>query len=159
MWGSERGRLPVGRPAGHAGKKPIEGEATAQKCKRRAATRQRRNAALAGGALLLILLVAFWSGIWPYLLAAGAVGGVVAGTWRLCRRDRFHRDADQRCRCEDAIQTGHCTLAEVDVMSGTEFEDHIAALCRRDGCTDVRRVGGTGDNGSTSSGVFRTAAH
>jgi restriction system protein len=64
------------------------------------------------------------------------------------RTGRLHRDADQRWRREDAIQAGHRTLAEVDRMSGTEFEDHGAALCRRDGCTDVRRVGGAGDNGA-----------
>lgn len=126
----------------------------AQKRKRRAAARQRRNAALAGGALLLILLVAFWSGIWPYLLAAVAVGGVSAGAWRLWRTDRFHRDADQRWRREDAIQAGHRTLAEVDRMTGTEFEDHVAGLCRRDGCTNVRRVGGTGDNGADVLGCL-----
>ncbi|WP_327290170.1 restriction endonuclease [Streptomyces sp. NBC_01198] len=120
----------------------------AQKRTRRTAARRRRNAALAGGALLLILLVAFWSAIWPYLLAALAVGGLSAGAWRLWRTDRLHRDADQRWRREDAIQGGHRTLAEVDAMSGTEFEDHVAALCRRDGCTEVRRVGGAGDNGA-----------
>ncbi|MER7109355.1 restriction endonuclease [Streptomyces sp. NPDC000229] len=33
-------------------------------------------------------------------------------------------------------------------MTGTEFEDLVASLCRRDGCTDVRRVGGANDNGA-----------
>ncbi|TQE24797.1 restriction endonuclease [Streptomyces ipomoeae] len=33
-------------------------------------------------------------------------------------------------------------------MSGTEFEEVVAELCRRDGCTQVRRVGGSGDNGA-----------
>jgi hypothetical protein len=44
-------------------------------------------------------------------------------------------------------------------MSGTDFEDHVAALCRRDGCTDVRRVGGPVTTVPMSSGGFRTAAH
>jgi restriction system protein len=88
-----------------------------------------------------------------------AVGGVGAGAWRWWRTARFHREADQRWRREDAIQAGHRTLAEVDAMSGTEFEDHVAALCRRDGCTDVRRVGGPVTTVPMSSGGFRTAAH
>lgn len=120
----------------------------AQRRRSRAAARRRRNASLAGGALLLVLLVALWSAVWPYLLGTVVVGGVGAGAWRLWRTDRFHRDADQRWRQEDAVQAGHRTLAEVDTMSGTEFEDHVAALCRRDGCTDVRRVGGAGDHGA-----------
>lgn len=33
-------------------------------------------------------------------------------------------------------------------MTGTEFEELVAALCRRDSCTEVRRVGGAGDNGA-----------
>ncbi|MFD8258706.1 restriction endonuclease [Streptomyces griseoluteus] len=33
-------------------------------------------------------------------------------------------------------------------MTGTEFEDFVVDLCRRDGCTDVRGVGGSHDNGA-----------
>lgn len=33
-------------------------------------------------------------------------------------------------------------------MTGTEFEELVASLCRRDGCTEVRRVGGSHDNGA-----------
>ncbi|MFJ4829319.1 restriction endonuclease [Streptomyces sp. NPDC088747] len=33
-------------------------------------------------------------------------------------------------------------------MTGTEFEELVASLCRRDGCIDVRRVGGANDNGA-----------
>ncbi|MFJ1594364.1 restriction endonuclease [Kitasatospora albolonga] len=46
------------------------------------------------------------------------------------------------------MRAGQRTLAEVDVMTGTEFEDFVVELCRRDGCTDVRRVGGSHDNGA-----------
>jgi restriction system protein len=120
----------------------------AQRRRNRAAARKRRNAGLAGGTLLLVLLVALLSAVWPYLLGVVAVAGVGTGAWRLWRAGRFHREADQRWRREDAVQAGHRTLAEVDTMSGTEFEDHVAALCRRDGCTDVRRVGGAGDHGA-----------
>ncbi|WP_369188913.1 restriction endonuclease [Streptomyces sp. R08] len=44
------------------------------------------------------------------------------------------------------MKAGHLTLAKVDAMTGTEFEDLVASLCRRDGCTQVRRVGGANDN-------------
>ncbi|WP_413754682.1 restriction endonuclease [Streptomyces sp. R-74717] len=33
-------------------------------------------------------------------------------------------------------------------MDDREFEEYIAQLCRRDGCTDVKRVGGAGDLGA-----------
>lgn len=33
-------------------------------------------------------------------------------------------------------------------MSGREFEELVAELCRRDGCTGVERVGGAGDLGA-----------
>ncbi|MDX3077866.1 restriction endonuclease [Streptomyces sp. MI02-7b] len=74
--------------------------------------------------------------------AAGTLG------WRLWRTDRRLRSADLTWRQEDAVRAGHRTLAEVDAMSGTEFEDLVAQLCRRDGCLEVRRVGGSGDNGA-----------
>ncbi|MET9881476.1 restriction endonuclease [Actinacidiphila glaucinigra] len=75
---------------------------------------------------------------------------MVAGTlgWRLWRTDQRLRSADRRWRQDDAIRAGHRTLPEVDAMSGTEFEDLVAQLCRRDGCLEVRRVGGSGDNGA-----------
>jgi restriction system protein len=128
----------------------------AKKRKRRTALRkrrvQRRNAALGGGAILLILMVALWSMIWPYLLAALAVGGLGTVAWRLWRTDRFHRGADRDWRKEDAILAGRRTLTEVDAMSGDDFEEYVAALCRRDGCLDVKRVGGSGDNGADVTG-------
>ncbi|MFI6582846.1 restriction endonuclease [Embleya sp. NPDC050493] len=33
-------------------------------------------------------------------------------------------------------------------MTGAQFEEPVAGLCRRDGFTEVRRVGGAGDNGA-----------
>jgi len=110
----------------------------------------RRRAGLAGGALLLgVLLVSgFWSVIWMYvvgLLALAVVGGSV---WWLWRTDRTVRNRDRVWRRDDAVAAGHRSLAEVDTMTGTQFEDLVAGLCCRDGCTDVRRVGGSGDQGA-----------
>jgi restriction system protein len=44
------------------------------------------------------------------------------------------------------------SLAAVDAMDGTAFEHHVAALCLRDGCTQVRVSGGAGDLGADVTG-------
>ncbi|CAL9484632.1 restriction endonuclease [Streptomyces sp. enrichment culture] len=119
---------------------------------RRTAARKRREqrvkAAATGGAVALVLLVAYWSEVWPYLLAALLLGGAGAGGWWLWRTDRLLRGGDGKWRREEAVRAGHRTLAEVDAMTGTEFEDFVVGLCRRDGCTEVRRVGGSHDDGA-----------
>ncbi|MGW6791284.1 restriction endonuclease [Streptomyces chartreusis] len=119
---------------------------------RGAAARRRRAARLksvaVGGGLVLVLLVVFWSVVWPYVTGAVLLGGVTAAGWWLWRTDRLVRGRDRLWRQEEAVKAGHRTLAEVDEMTGTEFEDLVASLCRRDGCTDVRRVGGANDNGA-----------
>ncbi|MGW1195448.1 restriction endonuclease [Streptomyces sp. NPDC002536] len=118
---------------------------------RRSAARRRREAMAkagsGGGVLLLIACVAFWSVVWPYLVAVGVTGALGALGWRLWRTDRLLRSRDRSRRRQEAVRAGHRTLADVDKMSGTEFEELVAELCRRDGCSEVRRVGGTGDQG------------
>ncbi|MCZ4608856.1 restriction endonuclease [Streptomyces sp. Lzd4kr] len=79
------------------------------------------------------------------LLAAAGIGWMV---WRLWRTDRLLRSRDTAWRRQEDIAAGQRTLAAIDTMSGTEFEEVVAELCRRDGCTEVRRVGGAGDNGA-----------
>ncbi|MET9860672.1 restriction endonuclease [Streptomyces smyrnaeus] len=96
----------------------------------------------------VVLLVAFWSTIWPYLVGTALAGGVGAAGWWLWRKDRAARSSDRRRRAEEAVKAGRRTLAEVDVMTGRDFEELVADLCRRDGCTAVRRVGGSHDNGA-----------
>lgn len=123
---------------------------------RRSAARRRRTAriktALAGGALLLGLMLVFWSAIWLYLIVISAVLGVGAlGVW-LWRTDRTIRRQDRRWREGDRISAGRRTLIEVDAMAGDDFEEFVADLCRRDGCTDIRRVGRTGDHGVDITG-------
>ncbi|MFF0063070.1 restriction endonuclease [Streptomyces sp. NPDC005279] len=43
-------------------------------------------------------------------------------------------------------------MAAIDAMNGSEFEEHIAGLLRRDGCTDVVVRGGHGDRGVDITG-------
>jgi restriction system protein len=128
------------------------GDAMAARRGRRSAARRRREARLkvvvGGGSLLLVLLVVFWSAVWLYVVCSLAVAGISALGWWLWRTDRLVRSGDMRWRQEEAVKAGRRTLAEVDVMTGTEFEDLVADLCRRDGCTEVRRVGGSHDNGA-----------
>ncbi|MEU6143944.1 restriction endonuclease [Streptomyces sp. NPDC047081] len=122
--------------------------AARRKTRRRRRTRGRTLPS--GGALLLGLLVlaVFWSRIWVYVVALAALAAAGGLGWWLWRTDRLVRGRDREWRREDAVAAGHRTLAEVDGMTGTEFEDLVAALCRRDGCADVRRVGGSGDQGA-----------
>ncbi|GAA0902872.1 restriction endonuclease [Streptomyces thermoalcalitolerans] len=101
-----------------------------------------------GGGLLLVLLVLFWRTVWPYVTGAVLLGCVGTAGWWLWRTDRLLRGRDRLWRQEEAVKAGHRTLAEVDTMTGTEFEELVARLCRRDGCTQVRRVGGAHDNGA-----------
>ncbi len=114
--------------------------------------RKRRKSKLQGGVIAgsvgVVLLVVSWSVIWPYLVGALVLGGVAGGGWWLWHTDRFIKGGDRQWRHDEAVRAGQRTLAEVDVMTGTEFEDFVVELCRRDGCTDVRRVGGSHDNGA-----------
>ncbi|WP_308119086.1 restriction endonuclease [Streptomyces sp. JJ38] len=94
------------------------------------------------------LLATFWSQVWPYLAGIGVLGCLCGGACWLWRTDRLARRRDLRWRREDAIQEGQRLLAEVDAMTWQEFEQYVAGLCRRDGCTDVEVSGKSGDLGA-----------
>ncbi|MFI6088024.1 restriction endonuclease [Streptomyces sp. NPDC051218] len=104
------------------------------------------------GAVLLLQLMLIWSPLRPYVAGALILGLLGSVLWWLWRTDRMARDRDRAWRKEDAVRTGHRSLTRADAMTGTEFEELVAGLCRRDGCTDVRRVGGAGDNGVDVAG-------
>lgn len=74
--------------------------------------------------------------IWIVLLAGGL------GMARLVAKDRKARErqAAWRVRAQQVSAYRH--------MTPTEFERALAELCRRDGCTGVRVVGGAGDLGA-----------
>ncbi|MFE5125005.1 MULTISPECIES: restriction endonuclease [Streptomyces] len=120
--------------------------------KRRRSVRKRRERrlkmSLIGGSGSVVLLIVFWQAIWPYLVGLLVLGLVAIGGWWLWRTDRLVKGRDRQWRQEQAVKAGHRTLNEVDAMSGGEFEDFIVELCRRDGCTEVRRVGGPHDDGA-----------
>lgn len=93
-------------------------------------------------------MVVFWSAVWPFLVGAFVLDGAGGAAWWLWRTDREVRERDHLWRQADRVENGRRTLADMDAMTGTEFEEQVAVLCRRDGCTDLRRVGGTNDNGA-----------
>ncbi len=119
---------------------------------RGAAARRRKAARRRSSAVAIVatavLLTALLPEVRPYFLAAALLAAAGAGGWWLWRKDRLTREQDRRWRQADRISAGRRTLAEVDAMTGTEFEELVAQLCRRDGCTEVRRVGGSHDNGA-----------
>ncbi|AWK09972.1 restriction endonuclease [Streptomyces spongiicola] len=115
---------------------------------------QRFKVGATAGGLGLVVLVTLWSVIWPYLVGALVLGGVAGSGWWLWRTDQFIRGGDRQWRHDEAVKAGRRKLAEVDVMTGREFEDFVVDLCRRDGCTDVRRVGGSHDNGADVLGTL-----
>ncbi|MCP3821497.1 restriction endonuclease [Streptomyces sp. A3M-1-3] len=43
-------------------------------------------------------------------------------------------------------------MASIDAMNWRKFEEHVAGLLRRDGCTDVQVHGGSGDRGADVTG-------
>ncbi|MEU9207866.1 restriction endonuclease [Streptomyces sp. NPDC048415] len=117
--------------------------------------RRRRKArlksAVIGGGVLLALLMMFWSAVWPHVTAALLLGGIGAMGWWPWRTepDRARTGPPlATLRRDGEVKAGRRTLAEVDAMTGTQFEELVASLCRRDGCTEVRRVGGSHDNGA-----------
>ncbi|MFC9680821.1 restriction endonuclease [Streptomyces sp. NPDC056948] len=122
----------------------------AAKRKSKAMRRQRtaRNKAAAGALATLVLLGLLRPVLLLYLGALLAAAGIGWMVWQLWRTDRLLRSRDAAWRRQEEIAAGQRTLAAIDAMFGTEFEEVVAELCRRDGCTQVRRVGGTGDNGA-----------
>ncbi|WP_406730013.1 restriction endonuclease [Streptomyces sp. NBC_01794] len=122
----------------------------AAKRKGKAVRRRRttRNKAAAGVLAALVLIGLLQPMLLLYLGALLAAAGIAWMVWRLWRTDRLMRSKDTTWRRQEEIAAGQRTLTAIDAMSGTEFEEAVAELCRRDGCTQVRRVGGAGDNGA-----------
>ncbi|MET7370803.1 restriction endonuclease [Streptomyces sp. NPDC005566] len=82
-------------------------------------------------------------------LAVVAAGVVVTGLVRAGRREA---QAEKARLAEEARRRARRSLDTVWAMNDRQFEEYVAELCRRDGCTDVKRVGGAGDLGADVTG-------
>ncbi|GGY32887.1 restriction endonuclease [Streptomyces tanashiensis] len=89
------------------------------------------------GALVLVLLAV--------LGAAGVVGGLV-------RSGRREAEAEKARLAEQARIQAVRSMEAVWAMDPLQFEEYVAELCRRDGCTEVRRVGAANDLGADVMG-------
>lgn len=78
-------------------------------------------------------------------LAAVVAAVVVTGLVRAGRREA---QAERARLAEEAQRQARRSLEVVWAMDDREFEEYVAQLCRRDGCTEVKRVGGSGDLGA-----------
>lgn len=78
-------------------------------------------------------------------LAAVVAAVVVTGLVRAGRREA---EAERARLAEQAQRQARRSLEAVWAMDDREFEEYVAQLCRRDGCTEVERVGGSGDLGA-----------
>jgi restriction system protein len=77
----------------------------------------------------------------PVIICAAVVFVVLlAVSAELVRRDRRRARERERIRLTTALQLAQITPAE--------FEQLLASLCERDGCKEVRVVGGAGDLGA-----------
>ncbi|MGW9031857.1 restriction endonuclease [Streptomyces sp. NPDC055722] len=87
----------------------------------------------------------------PLLVAAVAAGGVYL-VRRARKAEQRRLEAEQYrlevARLAQIREVQSREIARYHTMSPGEFEHAIAYLCQRDGCTDVRVVGGAGDLGA-----------
>ncbi|MFF0109753.1 restriction endonuclease [Streptomyces hirsutus] len=81
---------------------------------------------------------------------AAAVAAVVAAG--LVRAGRREARAERARLAEEARRRARRSLDAVRAMDDRGFERYVADLCRRDGRTDVTRVGGAGDLGADVTG-------
>nr|BFD83810.1 hypothetical protein StreXyl84_32110 [Streptomyces sp. Xyl84] len=74
------------------------------------------------------------------------------GVQHIERRLRQHHNRLRRLESPLPNRPLAGVMAAMDAMTGREFEHHIAALLRRDGCTDVVVLGRHGDRGVDITG-------
>jgi restriction system protein len=88
------------------------------------------------------------------LLVALAVAVAAVVVTGLVRAGRREAQAEKARLAEEERRQARRSLDAVWVMDDREFEEYIAELCRRDGCTNVKRVGGAGDLGADVIGYL-----
>ncbi|WP_406290615.1 restriction endonuclease [Streptomyces sp. NBC_00209] len=111
---------------------------------RRQRQRDRHVLVLGAGVLGIAALWAVVAWLVAHLWAMVMLGAVavVAATWFVNQhrqRQAWGRVQRQALRYE---------LPQIDALSHRDFEYAVRDLMRRDGCTDARQVGGSGDNGA-----------
>ncbi|WP_406303719.1 restriction endonuclease [Streptomyces sp. NBC_00885] len=103
----------------------------------------RRKTGLTAGGVAAALFV-LWEYPWLFLGSVGAVAVGVMG-WLVLQAHRRERDGDRAWRAKDRRMDLERSMTVIDDMSWQDFEHYVAELCRRDGCTNVTVVGGSGD--------------
>ncbi|GGZ20655.1 restriction endonuclease [Streptomyces poonensis] len=88
------------------------------------------------------------------LLVGLAVIVLGAFAARRVRSGRREAQAEKVRLAEEARRQARRSLDTVWAMDDRQFEMFVAELCRRDGCTEVERVGGAGDLGADVTGVL-----
>ncbi|WP_310717146.1 restriction endonuclease [Streptomyces lydicus] len=86
------------------------------------------------------------------LLVASAVVVAAVVVTGLIRAGRREAEAERVRLADEARRQARRSLDAVWAMDDRQFEQYVAELCRRDGCTGVRRVGGAGDLGADVTG-------
>lgn len=84
-------------------------------------------------------------------LVVAAIGIIVT---KLVNAGRREAQAEKARLAEEARRQARRSLDAVWSMDDRQFEEYVADLCRRDGCTDVKRVGGAGDLGADVTGLL-----
>ncbi|MFJ1811413.1 MULTISPECIES: restriction endonuclease [unclassified Streptomyces] len=84
-------------------------------------------------------------------LAVMVVGTVAASLVRAGLREA---QAEKARLAQESRRQARRSLEAVWAMDDRRFEEFVAGLCRRDGCTDVKRVGGAGDLGADVTGLL-----
>ncbi len=82
-------------------------------------------------------------GLLELLAVVLAAAGVGAGWWQRRKRSRAAAAHDYRLQVARSAE-----IAPYQQMNAKEFERALGFLCERDGCTQVRVVGGGGDLGA-----------
>ncbi|MFF4350419.1 restriction endonuclease [Streptomyces sp. NPDC001530] len=82
-----------------------------------------------------------------------------AGVQTVERRLRQHHARLQRLEGPREERPLAGVMASIDAMNGREFEEYVAELLRRDGCTDVVLRGGRGDRGIDITGRTADGRH
>ncbi|MGW2680762.1 restriction endonuclease [Streptomyces sp. NPDC001436] len=77
-----------------------------------------------------------------------AVLGAMGWVGLLVRSGRREAEAEKARLAEQARLQAARSMEAVWAMDPRQFEEYVAQLCRRDGCTEVRRVGAANDLGA-----------